>query len=542
MGEADHSGGQRLLPASEETRPRQGLFSLSHSPLLRALARREVQIGFALALLTVVAFAPVSACDYVNLDDPRYVIGNLSVTCGLNEDTIVWAFTTFYAANWHPLTWISLQLDVELSNNPWLGPVFGGMPGIFHRTNLILHVLNVILLYALLVWMTDQWPPAALVAALFAVHPLHVESVAWITERKDVLSTFFGLLALLAYLRYLRAPSVARYAILLLAYAASLAAKPMLVTLPCLLLLLDWWPLRRLSAGSEGRWPSATIRRLLMEKLPLFALALASMGITIYAQGQSQAIGTLERFPLGLRLANALHSTMTYLEQTFWPTGLAVYYPYPRSGVSPVPLAIDAVLLLGVTFLALRWLRSRPHVAVGWFWYLATLVPVIGLVQVGSQARADRYTYIPLIGVFVAVVWGLWEGLPRRRRLLGLSIVALLVLPTCMILTWTQIDYWRNSLALWEHTLAVTSDNPVAHTEYAFALVETGRDEEAVSHLEEAIRLYPRIDPAFVLLGQIHERHGRRKEAMACYRTAVELRPDRSYYRALLTRLEQRPP
>jgi tetratricopeptide (TPR) repeat protein len=276
-----------------------------------------------------------------------------------------------------------------------------------------------------------------------------------------------------------------------------------------------------------------------VEKLPLFALALASAAVTVYAQGRSQAIKSLDRFPLPLRLANALDSTATYLEQTFWPTDLAVYYPYPRSGVPALRLLLEGAILLGITILALRWIRSRPYFAVGWFWYLGTLIPVIGLVQVGSQARADRYTYVPLIGVFLALVWTLWEVLPQRRRALALGIVALLVLPPCVVLTRTQVGYWQNSLVLWEHTLAVAPDNPLARTLYATALLAEQREEEAVQQLEEAIRIYPEMDPALVQLGQIHQRRGRREQALACFRTAVALRPGHLPYRMLLENLEQ---
>jgi tetratricopeptide (TPR) repeat protein len=527
----------RVREGDTKARIGQGLLDLSDSPLLRCLARRDVQVGLLLALLTLIAYIPVFQCDLINFDDPIYVVQNMSVQGGLTLDTIGWAFTTCYASNWHPLTWLSLQLDVEL---------FGGSARGFHTTNLILHILNVLLLYGLLTQLTGSWPAAALVAGLFGVHPLHVESVAWVTERKDVLSTFFGLLAIGAYLRYVSRPAVRRNILLLLAFAASLLAKPMLVTLPCLLLLLDWWPLRRLEAGQRAAGaepaftvPPASLRWLLAEKVPLLVLVLASSAATVYAQSQQGAVKSLDRFPLPLRLANAVDATAAYLAQTFGPVGLAAYYPYPRAGIPSSRVATEGLLLLAVTVLALCWVRSRPYLLVGWLWYLGTLVPVIGLVQVGSQGRADRYTYVPLIGIFLALVWGLRELLPARRRALGLGVAALFVLLPCSVLTWEQVRYWRNSLVLWEHALAVTSDNAVARTLYAEALLARSREPEAVEQLQEALRIYPEMDPALSMLGRIHEQHGRKEEALACYRAALAIRPDKLSYRAQVTRLEE---
>ena len=488
-------------------------------PVWHLLARSDLWAGLALLILTVATFAPVRTYGLVNFDDPKYA-QNMHVQNGIRDfDEVIWAFTSREASNWHPFTWMSLELDTSLFNaKPWG----------YHVTNLLLHTLNVLLLYILLVQMTGQWPPSALVAALFAVHPLHVESVAWVTERKDVLSTFFGLLALIAYVRYVRRPELVRGLLVLPFYAASLLAKPMLVTLPFLLLLLDFWPLRR----------KDSILRLLVEKLPLCALAAASCAVTFWAQQQGGAVKSLDVFTPAVRSSNAVDAVVAYLVQTAWPTKLAVYYPHPRVVVPPLRLTWEILFLLSLTALAAFQARTRPYLLFGWLWFLGTLVPVIGLVQVGQQARADRYTYVPLIGIFVALVWGIWEILPARRRGLGLAIVSLVVLVPCVVLTREQISHWRNSLALWEHALAVTSDNWMARAMYGEALITEGRYDEAERQLDEALRLRSDMDPALAQLGRLRIAQGRRQEALGYYQRAAAMRPDMKSYQQNITRLK----
>ena len=513
--------------------------------LLSIVTRREGQIGLALALLTIATYAPVYTCSFVNYDDPVYVTENFYVQRGLTLEDIAWSFTNAEVSNWHPLTWLSLQMDVDIYNlTATVCQMFAGQTTWTaatecHQTNLILHTLNVLLLYGSLVRMTGSWPRPALVAALFAVHPQHVESVAWITERKDVLSTFFGLLTLAAYLGYAQRPSATRYLLLLPLYAASLLAKQMLVTLPFLLLLLDWWPLRRLDlgqqpAGAEPQppFPRATIWRLLIEKLPLLALALAACAAAVYAQNEAKSVKSLEDFPLGLRLSNVVDSITAYLRQTVWPTDLAVFYPYPRSGLPTLHVVVEALLLLAVTLLALCWVRTRPYLLVGWLWFLGTLAPVIGIVQIGDQARADRYLYFPHIGLFLAVVWGLGELLSGRRLLFG--FVALLLVAPCVPLTHWQIRYWENSHTLWEHARAVTEDNTVARTNYGQALMSLGREDEACAEWLEAIRIDPRNDVAQASLGHYYMRHQQREKALIHYRAALAARPGDVKYLSLV--------
>jgi protein O-mannosyl-transferase len=515
------------------------------SLLLPLLTRREVQIGLALALLTIATYAPVYACAFVNYDDPIYVTENLHVQRGLTLEGIVWSFTSVEASNWHPLTWLSLQMDIDVYNTmSTISQMFTGQSTwtaatVCHQTNLILHTLNVLLLYSSLVRMTGSWPRPAFVAALFAVHPLHVESVAWITERKDVLSTFFGLLALLAYVSYARQPNWKRYLLVMLCYAASLLAKQMLVTLPFLFLLLDWWPLRRLDLGQQAAgaepqtpFPHTTPRRLLIEKLPLLVLALAACAVTVYAQNAAESVKSLEDFPLALRLSNVADSIIAYLRQTAWPTKLAVFYPYPHDGLPMPRVIVEALLLLAITLVALCMVRTRPYLLVGWLWFLGTLAPVIGIVQIGDQSRADRYLYFPHIGLFLAVVWGLGDLLPARRPVL-FGLVALLLLAPCVLLTHKQISCWENDLTLWEHARAVTEDNTVARTNYGQALKSVDREEEACAEWQAAIRINRRNDVAQASLGHYYMRHHQQQQALEHYRAALAARPGDLKYQSL---------
>jgi protein O-mannosyl-transferase len=484
-------------------------------------------------LLTALTLAALgSACnhDLLNFDDDKYV-QHFSVENGLTLENMAWAFETFHASNWHPLTWLSLQGDAD-----WVGP----SPRIFHLTNLLLHLANVLLLAEVLRRMTGRYWGSAAVAALFAVHPLHVESVAWVTERKDVLSTFFGLLAIAAYVRYARQPSWKRALPVVAAFAASLLSKAMFVTLPCLLLLLDYWPLRRLAWGqrpscsSRPALPQVRLLWLILEKLPLLAMSAGLSAMTMRAQQSGGSVKSLERFPMELRVHNAIWETLCYLGQTFWPVDLAAYYPYPVGGIPMGQVALAASLLAFITFVACWLARSRPYLLVGWFWFLGMLVPVIGLVQVGSQARADRYTYVPLIGVFIMLVWVLIDLATDqiRKAAVGTALVAAIV--CCAWVTRIQAGYWANSAALWEHTIAVTKDNAFAVAKYGETMRQEGRIEAALGCFREAIRLNPRMDPAFAAMGEIYRSLDQWDAAEECFRRAAAIRPDIRRYRVLI--------
>ena len=455
--------------------------------------------------------------EFLNYDDPLYVTANPHVQHGLSVEGVRWAFTTFTAANWHPLTWISLMLDASIG---------GPGPRVFHLTNLILHLANVLLLFFLLDRMTGRPRASAVTAALFAIHPLHVESVAWIAERKDVLSTLFLLLTLLAYAGYVERPGLQRRLAVVLLFALGLLAKPMLVTLPVLLLLLDAWPLRR-----RGPWS-----HLVIEKAPLLAMSIATGVMTIVAQQQAETVGTLAGYPLGVRVANAIVATATYLWKAVWPTGLAVFYPHPGAALAAWTVAASALVLAALTSWTICVRRSRPYLLFGWAWYLVTLAPVVGIVQVGWQARADRYTYIPLIGVFLGVVWAISEGFADRPALL--SSMATAVLVALGIGAFVQAGYWRDSETLFRRALAVTDDNAVAHSNLGTALLRRNLLNEAQEHFAEAVRINPHFAEAHSNLGVTLGRQGRIDEAILEFRRALELQPDYPDARRNLERAE----
>jgi tetratricopeptide (TPR) repeat protein len=472
-----------------------------------AALRRDALTALALAALTAAVFSRTAGWGFVNFDDPVYAESNRHVLTGLAAANARWAFTTFDAANWHPLTWLSLQADAAL---------FGVRPWSFHRTNVLLHAANAALVFLALRALTGAFWRSAVVALLFAVHPLRVESVAWVSERKDVLSACFGLLALWAYAGYARSPSAGRYLAVAGALALSLLAKPMLVTLPCLLLVLDWWPLRR--AGSR--------RRLAAEKLPLLALCAASCVVTLVAQDRGGAVRSLEAVPVTGRLVTALVAYATYPAMALWPVGLAPYYPYPADGWPAVRVAVSVLAVAGLTALAVGQRRRRPYLLAAWLWYLGTLVPVIGLVQVGNQAYADRYTYFPLIGVVLAAVWAAADWTPApRARWSGVTVAGLaLVLG---VLTWRQSEIWRDGLALWEHTLAVTGPNALAESNYGKVLEDRvpGRAKEAMRHFARAVEISPGYAQGHFNLGQALEKEGRTAEAVRHYRLALNADP-----------------
>jgi Flp pilus assembly protein TadD len=478
-----------------------------------AWGRNEWLCVAVLAAATLIVFGPALQCGFV-FDDEQYVSENAVVRSGLTAHGFFWAWTTTHAANWHPLTWLSLMLD---------GHLLGTSPWSYHLVNVLLHVANTLLLFVLLWRLTGATGRSALVAALFAMHPLRVESVAWVSERKDVLSTLFGLWALLAYVRYARAPSVVRYLLVGVGLALSLLAKPMLVTLPAVFLLLDYWPLGRRGPTHDGR---VQLRRLVLEKLPLLALCVASCVVTLWAQARSEAVQSLTHLPPVQRLANAALSYTDYLRQMVLPSDLAPYYPHPRGGSSGAGATAAGLFLAAATVVAVRLARRYPYLAVGWLWYLGTLVPVIGLVQVGDQARADRYTYFPLIGIFLMLVWGLADLARRWRCERPAACLAAVLLVYLGIVSWGQVHYWHDSVVLWEHTLAVAGESAKAHINLGKALKQRGDLEGASRHYRDALRLEPDNAVAHNNLGVTYLDREDYAEAARQFREALRLEPD----------------
>jgi Tfp pilus assembly protein PilF len=476
---------------------------------------RLTAIGAALVLLTLLGFWPVIGNGFINYDDDEYVTENPHVQAGLTLNGIRWALTATEAANWHPLTWVSHMADQSL---------FGADPRGHHLSSLSWHLANVVLLFLVLFRMTGAPWRSAAVAALFALHPLHVESVAWISERKDVSSAFFWILTLWAYARYADRPGPRRYLLVAAFLALGLACKPMLVSVPLVLLLLDFWPLDRLHSPY---WP------VVREKIPLVFLAAASCVVTLVAQQRGGAIGSFERLPLSMRLENAVVSYAGYLSKTIWPAGLSIVYPHPGPGRPGWQLAGAISLLAAISYGAIRARRRRPYFLVGWLWFLVTLVPVIGLVQVGEQAMADRYTYVPLVGPFVAMVWGAADlvrraGDTERQRRISTAAVATAsaaVLGILLALTRVQAGYWRDSETLFRHALEVTTANATAHLNLASALAAEGRIEEAVPHLEEAVRIQPRLEEAHYNLGLALAILDRANEANEHFAKALNFEP-----------------
>lgn len=492
----------------------------------RALPVQPRLLGLVLAGVTLLVFWPVARCDFVSCDDGDYYTSNWTVLGGVTLDGLWWALTTGHAANWHPLTWLSLMLDAQLFGPSATGP---------HVTNLLFHVANAVLLFSLFVGLTGSAWASLLVAALFALHPLHVESVAWISERKDVLSMFFFLLALIAYVRYAnteaRLPGKRRgllYASSLLLFALGLMSKPMVVTLPFVMLLLDYWPLQRWPIGSF-RDMVAGFKRLGQEKLPFFALSAASSAVTLVVQARGGAVGNLASVSLDGRAENAVVSFARYLGKTLWPVDLCVLYPHPGHwGWSRVASA--AALVAGITLMVWGARRRFPYLVTGWFWFLGTLVPVLGLVQVGVQSMADRYTYLPLIGVFIILAWGakeIAERTPLSRVPLG--IMAAGVLLACTLVTRAQIGYWKNGETLFRHAVDAVEKN-----DYAFAFLQNdlgtslyrqGRVDEAGDCFRKALQAYPRYELAQNNLGLVLIAQGRLDEALSHYARALELDP-----------------
>jgi protein O-mannosyl-transferase len=465
-----------------------------------------------LALLTWIVFGQTLWHDFVNYDDPRYVYQNTKITSGLNIAGIAWAFTHIHSENWHPLTTITHMLDCSL---------YGLKAGGHHFSNVLFHTIAVVLLFLALQQMTGALWRSAFVAAVFAIHPLHVESVAWVAERKDVISGVFFMLTLLAYVRYARTPSTWRYVIVAFVFALGLMSKPMLVTLPFVLLLLDYWPLGRIT---DQRSHTGQLLSLLVEKIPLIALSAVSSVVTFLAQ--RGAIGWTEQLPMLPRVNNALVSYVIYVRQMFWPANLAVFYPHPENRLSPWEISLALAVLIGITMAAAILRKKAPYFIMGWFWYLGMLVPVIGLVQVGWQGHADRYTYLPQIGLYIAGTWAFADLTAswRRRRVL-LIAAALLVVAALSCSASIQTSYWRNSETLFTHALAVTKHNDVAENNLGIIFLQNGQLDDAISRLQAAIDLRPENGPAHNNLAKALLQKGRVAEAMVHYRKFLEIEP-----------------
>lgn len=540
-------------------------------------SKRRVVVGICavLAAITWLVFGQTLGHQFVTYDDPQYVYENAKIAAGLSLEGVSWAFTHTVAGNWHPLTTISHMFDCQL---------YGLKPTGHHFTNVLLHTIAVILLFLVLRQMTGTLWRSAFVAALFAIHPLHVESVAWVSERKDVLSAVFFMLTLGAYTRYVQKRSVTSYLIVLLFFALGLMSKPMLVTLPFVLLLLDYWPLGRIRGptcaqavarrtAASGRW--STVSRLVTEKIPLFALAAISSAATLLAQVYGAR--AIDQLPLAWRLNNAAISYVAYIWQMFWPARLAAFYPHPNDQLSLWQVFLAIAFLVTVSLLAIHWWKERPYIFTGWFWYVGMLVPVIGLVQAGEQARSDRYTYLPQIGLYMLIVWGITDLMmpimtrsfgarsvatggrsatcasrevrangslafadtPRSNRsarsTLFCAAIAALVIIALSWRAFVQASYWENSETLWNHASAVTTDNDAAHNNLGYLFLQRGELDSAISHFETALKIRSRNAAGHYNFGgalienslaTALARRGLLSEAVGHYKKAVELRPD----------------
>jgi Flp pilus assembly protein TadD len=543
-----------------------------HAPVQRAVPQTAVIVAICAVLvgITWFVFAQTVRHQFVTYDDPQYVYANPDVSAGVSLPRIFWAFTHTIAGNWQPLTTISHMLDCQL---------YGVDPAGHHFTNVLFHTIAVVLLFLVLEQMTGSLWRSAFVAALFAIHPLHVESVAWVSERKDVLSAVFFMLIVGAYIRFVRAPSFTAYVLLLLFFALGLMSKPMLVSVPFVLLLLDYWPLGRITQvgfpkalarqpASSSQWP--VMRRLVVEKVPLFTLSAFSSVVTLFTQFQST--GAMSQLPLPWRLNNAAVSYVIYIWQMFWPIRLAAFYPHPNDQLHLWQVLLAIAFLIAVTLLAIHWRKERPYIFTGWFWYAGMLVPVIGLVEAGEQARADRYTYLPQIGLYVLITWGVtdlitfvmtrtsrsrslmtgWQSPARAARKNpahsprpGRSMPGIGYQASCaaiaaaiiMLLSWrafVQTSYWKNSEVLWNHTLAVTSDNDVAYYNLGYFSLQRGDLDTAVSRFETALQIRSRNSAAHYNFGSaliennlanLLAQKDRLGEAVDHYHNAMRLRP-----------------
>ncbi|MBF0118226.1 MAG: tetratricopeptide repeat protein [Desulfobacterales bacterium] len=456
-------------------------------------------LALSLMLLTFVIYFQVKDYDFLNYDDIFYVSENEQVKSGLNIESLKWSFKSTLAGNWHPLTWISHLIVVEL---------FGLDGGFHHLANLCFHILNTGLLFFILTRMTGDIWRSFIVAALFGIHPLHVESVAWISERKDVLSTFFGFISLWCYVRYVEKPNLNRYLLIILFFIFSLMSKSMLVTLPFILILLDYWPLKR------GRL-------FIGEKIPFFILSVIFSIISVFAQKSSNALGSLQQYPLYGRIANALISYVSYLEKTIWPFFLNPSYPYPNQ-IPMSEIFLSGFLLIFISLISLKYIKNKPWIAFGWLWYLGTLVPVIGLVQIGMQGMADRYTYIPIIGIFIMICW----SINYIKYKFAITTITSAIICILMITTWYQKQFWSNNTTYYQYILDINPNDVKAHNNLGVALKNTGLYEKAIWHFYEAIKLNSKHSKAYNNLGLTLFKKGKIDEAIYYYNKSLKLDPN----------------
>jgi hypothetical protein len=503
-------------------------------------AGRTALIAIALVIVTIAIYSPVNRYDFADVDDAAYLTNNLQIKYGLDWDGVKWAFTTFYVANWHPVTWLSHALDCEL---------FRLNPGRHHNMNVLLHALDAVLLFWVLLRATGYVGRSAMVAALFAVHPINVESVVWIAERKNVLSMFFFLLTLAAYRWYAVRPRAGRYLVVALLFALGLMSKPQVITLPFVLLLWDYWPLQRMSAGTlmpscgsvtkATEIPSRTLSWLIVEKLPLLLLSAASADITMKAQQAGGAINPLNSYSLSIRLENAIVSYVRYIGKAIWPAHLSAFYPYPAGSLAAGWVLASALFLLGVTALVIAS-RRRRYLLVGWFWFLGTLVPMIGLVQVGDQGMADRYAYLPFLGLFIMICWGVadlfsppanaaesqkWGSAAEAKNVsrVGLTVASIAVLVALAVVSRRQVGYWQDDVTLWSHAVQVTTGNHVAETYLGQALVRRENPGAAIPHFQTAIVMYPAGPEAYLFLAYAEQQRGNLREAIAQYQKVLDV-------------------
>lgn len=467
-----------------------------------------ILISIALFVLTAVAFEQALFNDFVRIDDTGYVTENPHIKSGINYGSVIWAFGSTYASNWHPLTWLSHMLDHSL---------FGLDPWGHHLTSLLFHIVNALLLFWILYKLTGSIGASSFIAFVFALHPLRVESVVWISERKDVLSAFFWMLTLAAYIRFVKRPGIGRYGLVFAAFALGLTAKPMLVTLPFVLLLLDYWPLNRLKVSA------------VYEKIPLFLLAAISCAITYYAQQASGSVIQIEKLPFLFRLFNAVISYAGYIAKMFYPVDLAVLYPYPIGQTTVMKFVLCLLFLVIVSIIILSIPKKR-FLLVGWLWYLGTLVPVIGLIQVGGQAMADRYTYLPSIGILIIIVFSIKDLFAERHHKM-LKVPACVILLILLLCTRNQVTLWRDSITLYEHTLSVTKNNFVIHNWMGSALTSQDRIDEAIGHFQKSIKIMPKYSKSHYNMGIALQKDSRLPEALEQFRIVERLDPE--HYKAL---------
>jgi len=491
----------------------------------------KIIICVLLILATFAIYSQVQDHEFINYDDDHYITNNLNVQGGLTSESVKWAFTTFRGGNWSPLTWFSHMLDYQL---------YGLHAKGYLLTNLFFHIANSLLLFLVLFRMTGAIWKSAFVGAMFAFHPLNVESVAWAAERKNVLSTLFWLLTMWAYIHYIEKSTIKKYGLLLLFFALGLMSKPMLVTLPFALLLLDYWPLGRLKFEQERddkkitekyRGKKSKTLRFVFEKIPLFLITAGLSIVTFIAQKSSGAMNFTENLTFSTRLTNAMVSYLEYLGKMLWPEKLAVFYPHPGNNLALWQGILCGVALVGITIFSIRLIRKAPYFAVGWFWYLGTLVPVIGIVQIGGQAMADRYAYIPLIGIFIIVAWGVPELISKWRykeKVLTISVGTIIFI--LLITTWRQVSHWKNSITIFKHAIRVTEkkypDFSLAYNNLGIALFAKQKNEEAISHLKMAIKIKPDYAEAYNNLGNALSAERKIDEAISHYKMAIKIQPD----------------